>query len=296
MRSSFPKAVSPEPVRSKDRFGIMFRITVLLFALASAAWAAGSQFSGQSRVGLTTGDQWEPSIAADGSGRIFILYPQYGKVASCEGCVMPTMLLVTSGDNGKTWQPPRVILESPSGQFDPQIAVDPADHRTVYAAWLQNGKRAVVLAKSIDSGATWAFSIAVSSEVELDKPALAVRGQNVYVAFNHEEEVWVAASQDGGRNFIPTRVNAESPPGWSLLGAATVDPAGNAYLAWSSYSRAGGARGAVNLYIAKSADAGKTWNAAPLDVSAAAPGCKDEECGEAYLGPQIALTADLAGT
>ena len=83
---------------------------------------------------------------------------------------------------------------------------------------------------------------------------LAVRGPNVYVAFNHEEEVWVAASQDGGRSFTPTRVNTETRPGWSLLGAATVDPAGNAYLAWASYSKAGGARGGVKLYVAKSAD------------------------------------------
>jgi hypothetical protein len=272
------------------------RIVFLLFALAGAAWAAGPQFSGQRRVGLTKGDQWEPSIAADGSGRIFILYPQYGKVASCENCLMPTMLLVTSSDNGKTWQPPRVILESPTGQFDPQIAVDPADHRTVYAAWLQNGKRTVVLAKSLDSGATWRFTIAVTSQVELDKPALAARGQNVYVAFNHEEEVWVAASQDAGRSFTPTRVNAESRPGWSLLGSATVDPTGNAYLAWSSFSKAAGARGAVNLYIAKSADQGKSWTSTPLGVSAAAPGCEIEECGEAYLGPQIALTSDSDGT
>jgi len=148
----------------------------------------------------------------------------------------------------------------------------------------------------VDFGATWAFAIAVRSEVELDKPALAVRGQSVYVAFNHEEEVWVAASQDGGRSFTPTRVNAETRPGWSLLGAATVDPAGNAYLAWASYSKAGGARGSVNLYVAKSADAGKAWSANRLDVSAAAPGCEDEECGEGYLGAQVALASDTDGT
>jgi len=136
----------------------------------------------------------------------------------------------------------------------------------------------------------------VRSDVELDKPALAVRGQNVYVAFNHEEQVWVAASQDGGRSFTPTRVNAESRPGWSLLGAATVDPAGNAYLAWASYSKAGGARGGVKLYVAKSADAGKVWSATLLDVSAAAPDCKDEDCGEAFLGAQVALSSDVAGT
>jgi hypothetical protein len=268
----------------------------LLFALASVAWAASPQFSGQKRVGLTRGDQWEPSVAADGSGRIYVLYPNYGRVPDCEACHVPTMLLVASDDDGKTWQTAHVMLESGSGQFDPQIAVDPADRHTLYAAWLQDKKRTVMLAKSVDSGATWVFTMAVRSEEELDKPALAVRGQNVYVAFNHEEEVWVAVSQDRGRSFVSTRVNAESRPGWSLLGGATVDPAGNAYLGWASYSKAGGARGAVNLYVAKSADAGKDWSATELDVSAAAPGCTGEECSEGYLGAQVVLTSDADGT
>jgi len=273
-----------------------FKLALILCLLASVAWAAAPQFSGQKRLGLTKGDQWEPAIAADGSGRIYVLYPHYGAVPDCKDCRIPTVLLVASNDNGKTWQVPRVMLESGSGQFDVQVAVDPADRRTVYAAWLQDRKRVVMLARSVDSGATWNFTIAVRSEVELDKPALAVRGQNVYVAFNHEEEVWVAASQDGGRSFTPARVNSESRPGWSLLGAATVDSAGNAYLAWASYSKAGGARGSVNLYVAKSADAGKAWSASQLDISAAAPGCKEEECADAYLGAQVALASDSAGT
>lgn len=275
---------------------VPLRLVILLLALASAAWAAPPQFFAQQRVGLNGGDQWEPAIAADGSGRIYILYPHYGAIADCKDCSVPAMLLVASADTGKSWQAPHVMLESDSGQFDAQITVDPADHRTVYTAWLQNNKRVVILAKSVDSGVTWSFTIAARGDVELDKPALAVRGQSVYVAFNHEEEVWVAASQDGGRSFTPTRANAESRPGWSLLGAATVDLAGNAYLAWASYSKAGGARGAVNLYVSKSADAGKTWSASLLDVSAAAPGCKDEDCGEGFLGAQVALTSDADGT
>jgi hypothetical protein len=206
------------------------------------------------------------------------------------------MLLVVSNDNGRTWQAPHVMLESGSGQFDAQIVVDPIDRHTVYAAWLQDKKHTVMFAKSVDSGATWNFTLVVRIAEELDKPALAVRGQSVYVAFNHEEEVWVAASQNAGRSFTLARVNVESRPGWSLLGSATVDPAGNAYLSWASYSKAGGARGAVNLYIAKSADAGKTWTPTVLGVSSAAPGCKGEECGEGYLGAQIALTSDADGT
>lgn len=271
------------------------KLGILLCAFASLAWAAAPQFTAQARVGLMNGDQWEPAVAADGSGHIYVLYPHYGKVPDCKDCLIPTMLRVVSNDNGKTWQAAQVMFEADSGQFDAQIAVDPADRRTVYAAWLQNEKRAVMLAKSTDFGVTWTYTLAVRSEVQLDKPALAVRGQNVYVAFNHEEQVWVAVSQDSGRSFLPSRVN-DGRPGWSLLGAATVDPAGDVYLAWASYSKAGGAEGAVGLYVAKSVDAGKSWDTNLLDVSAAAPGCKDEECGEGYLGAQVALTSDADGT
>jgi hypothetical protein len=293
MRSAFSKLVVPKLFVPKL---VVPKFVVLLLALACLAWAAPAQFSGQRRVGQDNGDQWEPSVAADGAGRVYVLYPDYGQISDCKGCHVPTMLLLTSNDNGKTWQPAHVMLDSGSGQFDPQVAVDPMDRHTLYAAWLQDRKRTVMLGKSVDSGATWAFTMAVRSDEELDKPALAVRGPNVYVAFNHQEEVWVAASQDGGRSFIPSRVNAESRPGWSLLGGATVDPVGNVYLGWASYSKAGGARGAVNLYVGKSADAGKTWGATLLDVSAAAPGCEGEECAEGFLGAQVSLTSDADGT
>lgn len=281
------------PVYSKLAF---LTLALMAVVLASPAWAAPPQFSAQKRIGLTSGDQWEPAAAADGSGRLYVLYPHYGRVPDCKDCSVPTMLLLVSNDNGKTWQAPHVMFEYGSGQFDAQIVVDPADHHTVYAAWLQNKKRDVMIARSGDSGATWSFTIAARSGTELDKPALAVRGQNVYVAFNHEEEVWVASSQNAGRTFTWARVNADGRPGWSLLGAATVDPAGSVYLAWASYSKAGGARGSVDLYVGKSSDLGKTWAAKALDTSAAAPDCKDEDCGEAYLGAQIALTSDSDGT
>ena len=235
-------------------------------------------------------------MAADGSGRVYVLYPHYGEVPDCRNCLVPTMLLVTSADNGKTWQAPRVMLESGSGQFDAQIAVDPTDRRTLYAVWLQSKKREVMLAKSVDAGATWMISVAARSAVELDKPALAVRGQSIYVGFNHEEDVWVAWSQDGGRSFTSNPVNVAKSAGWSLLGGATVDPAGNAYLAWASYSKAGGARGPVELYVAKSADGGKTWTPDRVDVSSAAPGCDTYDCAEAFLGAQISLASDAGGT
>jgi len=272
------------------------KLVIAVLAVSSLAWAAAPQFSWQKRIGLTNGDQWEPAVAADNSGHIYVLYPQYGSVPGCKECPVPTMLLLTSTDNGKTWQAPHVMLQSGAGQFDPQIVIDPTDHHTIVAAWLDNHKRDVMVARSENSGLTWSFAIAARGNGQLDKPALAVRGQNVYLAFNHEEEVWIAISQNAGRTFSWSRVNAESQPGWSLLGSATVDPAGNLYLGWASYSKSGGARGIVELHVSKSADQGRTWTHKLLDVSAASPDCNDEDCGEAYLGAQIALASDAGGT
>lgn len=268
---------------------------MLLMVLSAVSWAA-PQFSAQRRLGAMPGDQWEPSIAADGAGRIYVLYPQYGPVADCAECSAPTMLLTISNDHGRTWRVPQPIMGTGSGQFDAQIAVDPNDRHTVYAAWLQSRKREIILAKSSDAGATWTFSVPARSEAELDKPVLAVRGQSVYVGFNHEEEIWSATSQDAGRTFTITRVNSSSSPGWSLLGGATIDPAGNAFLAWASYSKTDATRATVRLLVARSEDLGKNWTMTVLDTSAAAPGCAELDCGEAYLGAQVSLASDAGGT
>ena len=108
----------------------------------SSALAASSTFTPQIRLGYPQGDQWEPSIAADAYGHVYVLYPQYGLVPDCGNCALPSMTLVVSNDNGLTWQPPREITSHVTGQFDPQIVVDAADKRTVYAAWLQNDTHA----------------------------------------------------------------------------------------------------------------------------------------------------------
>src|SRR3972149_5398524 len=38
---------------------------------------SSSGFSPQVRLGYTSGDQWEPAIASDGSGHVYVLYAQY---------------------------------------------------------------------------------------------------------------------------------------------------------------------------------------------------------------------------
>lgn len=271
----------------------VLRIVLLLGALVAPALAISSGFGPQTRLGHGSGDQWEPAIAADGFGHVYILYPQYMVVPGCTDCPLPSMILVVSADNGSTWEAPHQIAALGSAQFDAQIVVDPLDRRTVYAAWLQNSKTDIIVAKSTDFGRSWRSVLASRTPSGADKPVLTVRGKDVFVAYNHEAKVWVAVSHDAADSFGTERVNGVSVWGWAQAGGATVDAAGNAYISWAGYSRG---QGPVNLNVSKSADGGRNWRTTRLDVSAAPPECATEECGWAYLGAQISLVSDSAGT
>jgi hypothetical protein len=265
-------------------------------ALCLPARAASLGFSPQTRVGLRLGDQWEPAIAADGYGHVYILYPQYMQVPGCQSCPVPAMILVDSSDNGTSWKSERRIAARGSAQFDAQIVVDPVDRRSVYAAWLENDKRDIVVARSIDFGLTWTVVAATRTETEADKPVLTVHGLDVYVAYNRAAKVWVAASHDGGNSFTPVNVNATDGMGWAQAGGATIDPAGNLFVSWASYRRGSEGPGPVDLFVSRSPDGGRNWTTVLLDVSGAPPGCATDECGWAYLGAQITITSDAAGT
>ncbi len=150
--------------RSVQKFAIWL---FLALATAQAALAA-SNFSPQRRVGYTTGDQWEPALSADGHGHIYILFPQYGAVSDCPACTAPTIALLVSNDSGLSWEAPHALVPSSTGQFDPQIVVDPVDHQTVYASWLQNNKRDVMVARSQDFGRNWYLAVAERSPEDAD--------------------------------------------------------------------------------------------------------------------------------
>lgn len=276
-----------------------FRLALAIlcfFVIVPAALAVKAGFAPQARVGFSAGDQWEPAIAADGFGHVYILYPQYGRVPGCRSCPLPSMILVISNDNAATWQPPRQITPPGTGQYDPQIVIDPVDRRTVYAAWLQSKKTAVAVAKSADFGQSWSIAVADRGTAQADKPVLAVRGQDVYIGFDRARKVWVASSHDGGITFRSADVGPKLRLVRSLAGGATVDPQGYVYFAWAGYTQHDGAKGRENLYVSKSSDGGETWATRLMDVSGAPPECGAYRCEWGYLGAQITMTSDAAGT
>jgi hypothetical protein len=254
-------------------------------------------FTPQTRMGYTVGDQWEPAIAADRFGHIYILYPQYSGVPGCSTCYSPTMILLISSDHGATWSAPAIIYPAgqTTGQWDAQIVVDPVDGRTVYASWLQNGKSDIAIAKSTDYGATWSVVIADSTKAGTDKPILVVHGQDIYVSYNHTQTVYVSSSHDGGATFTAVKINTNAKFGWSLAGGGAIGSDGSIYFSWAGYTQNGGAKGPVNLYVSKSADGGRTWMSTQIDTSGAPPDCSAFLCGWAFLGAQMTMTADSSG-
>jgi hypothetical protein len=259
--------------------------------------AAPTGFTPQTRMGFYVNNEWEPAIASDRFGHVYILYPQYGGVPDCPECYSPTMILQMSSDHGQTFSSPTIIYKAGANsyQVDAQIVVDPVDGKTVYASWLQNNKSDIAVAKSSDYGVTWNVVIADSTNAGTDKPILAVRGNDVYVVYNHSQTMWGTYSHDGGQTFTSVKVNQNGKLGWSLAGGGTVTPDGAVYFSWDGYEGNGGAKGNVNLYISKSSDGGATWTTQVLDVSPSPPDCSAFSCGWAYLGAQMTMTSDSAG-
>jgi hypothetical protein len=283
-------------VRRNSHFAIVRKLAFcLVLTLSAKAALAASGFTPQHRLGYTSGDQWEPAMATDAHGHIYILFPQYGAVDQCPACTTPTMVLLTSSDNGASWDPPQPLLTSSIGQFDAQIKVDPIDRQTLYASWMQ-GRHDIIVARSQDFGRSWYFAIAEhSAEVIIDKPVLAVRGPNVYVSFNHDQTLSVAASHDYAQNFSSTVLNPGAGPGWSLAAGATVDPVGNVYFSWTAYARTDLLSRPVEVFVSRSADGGRNWSTTTIEVSSAAPDCPAQVCSAGFLASQMALASDEAG-
>lgn len=264
----------------------------------AAPAAPTSGFSGQIRLGYTVGDQWEPAIAADRFGHVYMLYAQYGGVPGCSTCLSPTQVYQISSDHGATWSAPRQFDPGKQG-WDSQLVVDPVDGRTVWAAWLANSKSDIVVAKSTDFGATWSETVVDDTNAGTDKPILAVRGQDVYVAYDHTQTIWVSYTHDGGASWTSTKAQqttGNGKIGWSLATGGTVAPNGDVHFSWDGYEQNGGAKGPVNLYVSTSRDGGGTWTDKVIDVSGSPPDCSADLCGWAYLGAAITMTSDGGGT
>jgi hypothetical protein len=268
-----------------------------LLAVGTFAAAAGAQsFTDPVRLGFEEGDDWEPSLAADRSGRVYAFWNHYGDDPSplCSaGCASPHMELQISSNGGTTWGAPRPLIpNTPVEHHDPQIVVDPVDGHTLYTGFMQGSKSSMFVARSNDSGTTWDVHLVEELQRGTDKDILAVRGDYVVLVWNAVMKIYASVSRNGGETWKTVNIApaTTSKLGWSLPSGGAIDKNGNAYFAWSGYEANGKPSGNVNLFVTKSSDGGATWTTKLIDVSGAPPPC---DCGGwAYWGAQISLAVD----
>ena len=267
-------------------------LSLILLTRPAGATPPASRFTTQARLGFPAGDDWEPAIATDRFGHVYTLYKHYDVPGqtSCASCDLH-LLLQVSGDRGATWSQPRAIDPEAvrGGQFDAQLAVDPADGRTVWASFLQNNKSSIAMMKSSDFGQSWSGPVIVDNlQRATDKDILAVRGSTIAVAYNAVQKVYAAISHDGGQTWSNSLISSGGDQlGWSLGGGGGVDSRGNLYFTFDGYTQNGQAKGPVNLWTSVTRDGGASWTTNIIAVSGAPYPC--DNCGFAFLGAQMAL-------
>ncbi len=267
-----------------------FALLVASVLLLGAA-APSPGFTAPTRLGYAAGDDWEPAIAADQRRHVYVAWSHYGNDPACPGCPSPHTELQVSADGGRTWSAPRPLAPANSRQDDPQILVDPADGRTVYAAFMQGNRSSEYVARSDDFGATWHVVLTEHLERGTDKDILAVRGKHVYLAYHAGFHIYVSASHDRGRTWTLRRPLTNTRQlGESLASGGAVDEDGVVHFAWNGVEKPTLPKGPINLYVTTSRDGGRTWSSSLVDVSQVATDCA---CGGwDYWGAQMALAVD----
>ncbi len=274
-------------------------VSLVLTLITMAAAHAATGFTTQASLGFPAGNDWEPALATDRYGHVYVLYKHYDVAGqtSCNSCALHVLLQISS-DRGQTWSAPRPIDPEPvvGGQYDSQIAVDPVDGKTVWASFLQNSKSSIAVMKSTDFGQTWTGPTIVENlQRSTDKDILTVRGSTVAVAYNAAQKIYASISHDGGQTWATQLINSGSTQqGWSLGGGGGIDSRGNIYFSWDGFTQNGQAKGPVNLFVSESRDGGQTWTLTNMGASGAPYPCSN--CGFAFLAAQATMTVGSDNT
>ena len=281
---------------------VLFGFGLALTGTAAApAGGPGTGFDPEQR--FSSGNDWEPHVAAD-PGSTFVYMVTTGRDAKeCLQCPEPSIIYRVSPDSGSHWGPVRFVCgalcrsNNIAGpwQFDPTIAV--ADDGTVFVAWLDNWNPGPLVARSSDHGQTFSRPVIAgkSGGGWVDKPWLAISsdGKDAYVAFS-DGDPSVSASHDGGRTFgRPVQITPPLNKRYWFPEGGVVLPNGDVYFSLSIESTFG--TGPVDLAVIRSTDRGATWTTQIIDSSEEAKLCEGS-CGIDHYQAQIVVDVDSAGT
>ncbi|HSC74040.1 MAG TPA: sialidase family protein, partial [Gaiellaceae bacterium] len=246
----------------------------------TSSWSlAGSETQNVSRA---AGSQTQVSVAADPAHRSVLF-------AASNDSALRTVRLYTSRDAGRTWTStagPSLGLEACS-RGDPSVAVD--GHRREFVAFTVSGTCQqydnapyVVVATRAGLAGKWHVTRLASkrsSDFWDDYPSLAVAADGrVYVSWSRllrwtYEGIVVSSSVDHGQSWTQPRL-VSSRLRFPRLASTTVAPDGALYVT--------GIDARLGVWVARSADAGKTFRLARV---APLPGNQAADCSTASGHP-----------
>src|SRR3989442_13558566 len=115
--------------------GIVLGLVILSM---SNAVAARIDFSKPLVIGYAAGDDWEPDVAADGSGNVYVAWGHFGGVPGCAPCSSPAPMIGDSHDGGATWGAPKPLnpTPNPQGNFQVDLQVAVNSPGIVFVAYL----------------------------------------------------------------------------------------------------------------------------------------------------------------
>jgi hypothetical protein len=254
-------------------------------------------------VGFCGGDDWEPEIAADHLGHVYVVFAHFPGDPSCgpESGASREIFVRTSSDGGRTFGPPVPLprLGYPN-VIDCVITVDRVTG-DVYVSFLAYGtpdKRVfdVLVSKSEDFGSTWTTR-KVNGPLcsPCDHPWVVASNDEIYVTYAEDDDHFLTHSSDGGttwdESLVLTDTHAAFPEG------GVVDAAGNAWFAWGDCLTGSCTGRTAAIYQVSRTEAGTSRTIfTRVADGPGGPHCPPSvTCGWAYWGPQDDIAIDTAG-
>jgi hypothetical protein len=284
-------------------------LTMLCALIMVTAPAASAATPAPVRLGYCGGDDWEPAMASDSSGHVYVLITHFSGSTSCDpasGQNNSRIMIQVSADGGKTFSAPAVVAPAPGGiaypqQADPAIAVDKATG-AVYVSFLayglSGGHTDIFVAKSTNFGARFGQAVQANSKgcKNCDHEKILANNNIVYDAYTQARSHFIAVSTDGGATFAQNLVDSTFIVGFAENGV--LDAQGNAWFAWGDCSTSNCTGSPAGNYRVSEtlAGGGATTFSPVLATTLQGPECPYSQCGFAYFGPQDAIAMDSAGT
>ncbi len=232
------------------------------------------------------------SITYDSRGHAILCYIAFDKLGTeqywAHNATRNGIFIRRSLDGGKTWESNAISVdEQPTRKimpFEDKPYVVADNNPTspfvgnLYIGWTEFTleKTVILFSRSTDAGKTWSPPQEISSHEGLPRDdtgavegftAAAGSDGTLYAAWADGSTIAMAASQDGGATFTPSRAVLDTAPSYYGVEAVErangfpqlgVDPKGNRlFLTFSDYRN-----GDVDVFCSTSIDRGTTWNPA----------------------------------